>query len=469
MKKIIIPIATLAAVGLIGPKVTGNGFNSSLDSFIESVNANPGYTATIDSRSIGWFSTEAVLTFGLPTDMYEDLGLSASDIAELSDTMSFTLNIEAQHGPVLTLNGFGLGLSAFKSTSNEDTFREYLDYAADKRFYSLAGEVGLFGGTSYTDAIPSFSVNAENNNGNDVLFSGWNGVGTDGDSSTYSGEMAEFTVVGEGNDLKVADVKLDLNIELPLSEVLNNVFYNSSSTFSVGSVVLNMPVEEIGFDMHNVVVDFISTTSKDAALMDMDINYAIESLSAPEFKAKELVVKTEINNLERVLFETLQELGNDPLQMEAAMQDLMENKLLPQLAANPEINITELSGSINGGTIDAKVLTKLQGIEEMPTMLEDPSFWISKAILDADINMDKTMAMYVGSQVVASQMAADPSTSGMSDDEIMQIASQQVEGMLGMFAAQGMLVVSEEGDYSMTFKLENGEALLNGNPMPLPL
>jgi uncharacterized protein YdgA (DUF945 family) len=251
--------------------------------------------------------------------------------------------------------------------------------------------------------------------------------------------------------------------------MLDSVFYNSDANITFGSIVLDMPVDGLALDMENFVLDMNSTTKEDGALMDIGMDYLVDSVSAPNFEAKDLVVKTEINNLEKVLFETLQSLSDDPMKMQEVMGDIMTTKLLAQLKTNPEVNITELSGTINDGVMNAKFLSKLQGIEEMPAMMEDPSFWLSKAVVDADVKMDKTMAMWVGTQVVASQMAADPSTAGMTDAEIQDMASQQVEGMLGMFAAQGMLVVNEEGGYEMAFTMEDGQATLNGNPMPLPL
>jgi uncharacterized protein YdgA (DUF945 family) len=470
MKKIIIPVAVLVAAGLVGPKVTGSGFNSSLDSFVEKVNTTPGYTATIDSRTTGWFSSEAVVTLGISTESYEGIPMSESDLAELKESMQVSVNVEGQHGPVLTLNGFGLGLSAFKVTSAEDAFRGYLDYAADTDFYALEGQVGLFGGTSYADAIPAFTAKPEISDGNDVTFSGWTGSGSSADGSTlYKGGMDEFSVVGQGNEFKISNVTSDFDMELSLSEMLDSVFYNSDANITFGSIVLDMPVDGLALDMENFVLDMNSTTKEDGALMDIGMDYLVDSVSAPNFEAKDLVVKTEINNLEKVLFETLQSLSDDPMKMQEVMGDIMTTKLLAQLKTNPEVNITELSGTINDGVMNAKFLSKLQGIEEMPAMMEDPSFWLSKAVVDADVKMDKTMAMWVGTQVVASQMAADPSTAGMTDAEIQDIASQQVEGMLGMFAAQGMLVVNEEGGYEMAFTMEDGQATLNGNPMPLPL
>jgi uncharacterized protein YdgA (DUF945 family) len=37
-----------------------------------------------------------------------------------------------------------------------------------------------------------------------------------------------------------------------------------------------------------------------------------------------------------------------------------------------------------------------------------------------------------------------------------------------MFTQQGMITVNADDEYEMTFTMQNGQAMLNGNPMPLP-
>jgi uncharacterized protein YdgA (DUF945 family) len=65
-------------------------------------------------------------------------------------------------------------------------------------------------------------------------------------------------------------------------------------------------------------------------------------------------------------------------------------------------------------------------------------------------------------------MMSDPNAAGMTEEEISAIAAQQVEGMIGMFTQQGMITVTPEGMHEMTFTMKDGQAMLNGNPMPLP-
>jgi uncharacterized protein YdgA (DUF945 family) len=56
----------------------------------------------------------------------------------------------------------------------------------------------------------------------------------------------------------------------------------------------------------------------------------------------------------------------------------------------------------------------------------------------------------------------------MTDEEIKAVAAQQVDGMIEMFTQQGMITVTADGEYEMTFTMQDGQAVLNGNPIPLP-
>ena len=127
-----------------------------------------------------------------------------------------------------------------------------------------------------------------------------------------------------------------------------------------------------------------------------------------------------------------------------------------------------MSGKIADGQFSGKMLTKLVDIESLPIALDDPGFWASKALMDAKLSADKPLALWVGEQIVTSQIQADPMAGEMTEEEISSMGTQQVEGMIAMFLQQGMITLTGDSDYEMLFTLKNGEAFLNGNAMPLP-
>lgn len=472
MKKIIIPVAAIAIVGLVGPKFTGNGINESLDSFIETMNTAPGYKATIESRETSWFSSSAVVNIAIDPAMFADVGLDSEAMDDI-ENLSANVNVTAQHGPFLTLNGLGLGLSAWTAELDESVLREYLVYAEDEKFYSVTGNVGLLGGISFEDKMPKFSLVHEDaeNADEDVMFSGWSGAGTkSGEHTTYSGltELVTFTAGSDQTNLEIKSISLESSMEGDWAAAMRSEFYDSVANFSIASINVNVPMMDVEATVESIVIDMLTAKSEDGNLMDVSMNYAIDSIEMPQFSGRDLIIKSEFNNLEKAFVKAYQDASAKPAEMEQALADMMETKLLPQLQASPELNITEMSGKVADGNFSGKIMSKLSGIDSLPASLEDPAFWMSKAVVDSTLTLDKAMALWVGEQVVTSQLQADPNAAGMTEEEIKAIAAQQVEGMIGMFTQQGMITVNADGEYEMTFTMQDGQAMLNGNPMPLP-
>jgi uncharacterized protein YdgA (DUF945 family) len=317
--------------------------------------------------------------------------------------------------------------------------------------------------------MPKFTVIAEDGGDEAITFSGWNGKGkASSDNTAYSGVTDLVTVNAEGVIFEMKSMTLEASFDSDWTAPMQGDFYNSVSQFAIASINFDMPMLDTSAKLEKLIVDVKTEKSEDGRLMDMSVNYAIESIEAPQFSGRDLVIKTEVNNLERAFFKAYQEASTKPAQMEQAMLDIIETKLLPQLQASPEFNITEMSGNVADGNFSGKVMAKVTGIDNLPEPLEDPAFWISKAVMDANLTLDKAMALWIGEQVIASQIQADPNAANMTDEEIRAIAVEQVEGMIGMFTQQGMITVNADGEYEMTFTMQDGQAMLNGNPMPLP-
>jgi uncharacterized protein YdgA (DUF945 family) len=317
--------------------------------------------------------------------------------------------------------------------------------------------------------MPKFTIIAQDGGDEAIAFSGWNGKGaTSSGNTAYSGVTDLVSVSAEGVTFEMKSMTLAASSDGDWTAAMQGDFYNSVTQFTIASINFDMPMLDTNAKLEKLIIDVKTEKSEDGNLMDMGVDYAIESIEAPEFSGRNLVVKTEINNLEKAFFKAYQEASTKPAQMEQAMVDMIENNLLPQLQAAPEFNITEMSGNVADGNFSGKVMAKVAGIDSLPESLEDPAFWISKAVVDSNLKLNKAMALWIGEQVIASQIQADPNAAGMTDEEISAIAVEQVEGMIGMFTQQGMITVNADDEYEMTFTMQNGQAMLNGNPMPLP-
>ena len=473
MKKIVILGTLLAAVGLIGPKVIGSGVNEKMDEFVEALNESPAYEASIVAIESSWFSTVATVKVGLNPAIFGDLTAN-SEAAQFFEDFSVNAHITAQHGPLLTLNGFGLGLLALKAEVDETTLRDYLAYSEDERLYSLLIDIGLLGSASYKDEVQAFSAvdRTDTANSKPLSFSGWTGGGSISASHLdYRGQMDSLTMPQElGSALfQIRSVSLAMSMDDSWISMMEGAFNDSTFEFVIGSIAVGSPMDESAkVRIENIVIDGVSEKSDDGELMDMVFNYGIETIASGDFNAKDLVLKTEFNNLEKSFFNAFQDASANPLEMEQ-MAEVLKSSLLPQLQASPEFNITEMSGSVGKGNFSGKILMKITGVDSMPDFLEHPGFWVSKAGVDFALQLDKVMALWMGEKMLIRQLQGDAQiASQMTSQEIQDLAVQQAGTMIETFSQQGMVIVNEEGDYEMIFTLKEGRAALNGNPMPLP-
>jgi len=56
----------------------------------------------------------------------------------------------------------------------------------------------------------------------------------------------------------------------------------------------------------------------------------------------------------------------------------------------------------------------------------------------------------------------------MADNEIEALVAQQAAIMVDMLSWQGMVAVNADGYLEIVFTMNDGQAVLSGNPMPLP-
>jgi hypothetical protein len=442
MKKIIVSVILIAIVGLAGPKIIGGSANQKFEEFIAEVNETPGYQVEIIDSETGWFSSKATVNVGLDPMILGDMG-NDPQIRMLFEEFSADLSVTMQHGPFLTLNGLGLGLLAVKADIDKTVLREYLIYNENESLYSLGVDLGLFGGTCFSDTLQGFTLRELGT----VSFGGWNGEGSVSSSYvSYKGEMESFTAVAGGEKLEIESVGLDLEAEDSLINMLTTSFYDSAGEFTIGSVSLDTSAQG-NIVLKNMAVTATTEVTNGGQLMDMGVSYGLDELLIPGFNATDLLLKVELLNLEKTFFSAMQNAGQSAVEVEE-LSALFNNNLLPQLKASPEFNITELSGNVDGNSFSGKALIKLTGIKQMPIFMEDPSFWLSKLVVDAQLEMERAMAVTMAQTMLPSR--------------------QQAEATVNMLTAQGMVNVNARNNLEVSLTVNDSQVTLNGNLIPLP-
>jgi uncharacterized protein YdgA (DUF945 family) len=448
MKKLLISTILIAVILLAGPKIIGNSVNQNLNDFINNLNEIPGYQLKIKNLESGWFSTNAEVNVGFDTALFNDGSMNLAEELRMKQLLNANFNITAQHGPLLTLNGFGLGLFAFTIEVDDPSFREYLEYPENQSLYSVKGRTSLFGATSFIDTMPSFTVVDFAN----FRFDGWNGKGKASSNKTaYQGEMPSLVFTEQNEGLEVTSLTFNFDYDTSISDGMTNMFVDSKGEFNVGSVrYLDSTMDDESFNLKNFGVSVLSQVNKNEDLIDYAVNYSMEAMSVATFNVNDIVFNVELKNLEKNLIDLLEELSyKNSLETEQVMLDLLEQDIeetkkfmLPILQASPEFNVTQMSGNIGSGNFSGYFKTKLTDIENLPNdPYEDITWWLSKVVIDYKLTFDKSMAREM--------------------DNIFELGS---EAMI----EQGMLPKNSDGGFDLIFRLQDGLATLNDEPFPLP-
>ncbi|MGQ8364160.1 YdgA family protein [Glaciecola sp. 1036] len=470
MKKFFLALLLLVVViGLVGPKFAGNSFNNQLDYFAEKLSEQPFYKASIEDREQGWFSTSASLVISL--DMGELAGsMNSAD----QDALSFTVPIKAQHGPVLTQSGLGLGWVDWQVNLTLSEPSENLELPEGNAFiYSAEGIYGLLGTTSYSDLVPALTY-TDPESGLTFSTTGWQGnARLTTDTFDYESDQAssfEVSVFGT----KVASVEnmtVKSDIEAGLMQTWEQSLYNGVATISIGTMSFVNPSTSEETRLDNVVMDLDSDYDTSTELGDILISTKIASFVNSTFTMQDLQLDYAINNLQRSFFKAYQKMSEDiidsPEQADVIMQAFLQDSVLEQLQANPELNLPQIKGVINESKFDGYANSKLVDVQALPDTLDDPAFWAEHAVVDAKLLVEEGAALFIAEMTLRSQLRANPQFSQMSEEDKNAIVAQQSQATIEALVQQGLLTKIDEG-YEFTFTMENAQAMLNGNPMPLP-
>jgi Bacterial protein of unknown function (DUF945). len=139
------------------------------------------------------------------------------------------------------------------------------------------------------------------------------------------------------------------------------------------------------------------------------VEYAIDKVIGPEIEATDMVLGVAINNLDIDFIKAYQEFSNTSLllpaeEVPAKMMEFVEANLLPQLKAEPELNITKLKATLPEGSFNAHASTKLVGIDALPGTMEDVAYWVTHLLADAQISADKAFAESMASGYMMGQL-----------------------------------------------------------------
>ena len=470
MKKRYLVAAVVLAAILIVPKVISTQVTSTFNEFVKNINDASGYSVEVLEYNEGWFGSDGIVRFSLDlADIAPDNGF-ADEQQNLQVDVAFT----SGHGPVFLTSGFGLGLAKWDIVYDGEQLREVLDWDADTNFYQLSATQSLFGGGSYNDSITAFTASVEESGGQ-VTFSGYAGQGEEsGGKLFYYGGSEKFDVVEEQGKFSLNGLDVQLEVDGGLMQAMRSELVDSSIAFTITSMdYLASDANEPEFDLQTLTWEIESNINDDETLANMNQNIAVATINAMDYTISDLTFNMEFNQISADFLRAYQEFATQLQSMneqEMQTQSLLffQENALSLLQAEPQIKISDLSAKLPEGSFKATNDTQLVGINALPAQIEDPQFWLAHIVSSTSMVADKAVVNLIASQYMINQLASNPQTAGMTEEELEQIAAQQSPMMIETLMQQGLLVESTPGQLSVNFELRDSQAMLNGNPMPLP-
>ena len=166
MKKIILGTVFLfLIVILVGSFITGPVTKSMLESQVAEINKMPGYRAELTEYNTGWRKADGKVEIGFDWDFYTSLStndLTPEQKAKLTEVPSYlVLDLQVVHGPILTNEGLGFGLSFIQLTPNvlgNARLKSFQERAKVNELFTYQMVIGLLGGSSFSLASPPLQI-----------------------------------------------------------------------------------------------------------------------------------------------------------------------------------------------------------------------------------------------------------------------------------------------------------------------
>lgn len=462
MKKILLGVvAIVVAIVAVGPYLVGKKIQSSMDELVESLNEAPGYTASWESYSRSWKESDAVLLINFEF---------ASPSGEGTESIDVPVQIGTEHGPLLMQNGFKPGWfdMQVRLTDEADTLvRETLVIDGEAPFYLLTASMDLLQKTAIEDRSLAFSFEED---GESIVVGEYTGAGTLHASQTlnYSMALPQVSGVIDASTFNLAAGTAEFSSDLSRAIELGL----SPSTAKI--VFPNFSVPEESISIEQLQMNSVVSLDDDNEFFSMNVDFELDKLVASDQQVNKLLMRLTYDRISVAFMQGYQDAidQNPDANFDEQAVEVLTNLVYEELLAySPKIAIDELSFEHNTGKFDANFMVTIDGdaIVEAGLNGENPMALIPFVKMDSKVVSDKALAEFIATEYMTQQMQDQMAATGeqATAEDIAAMVDEQVPGMLQMLEAQNIFV-SEDDSYVTSMEFNQGQASLNGQPMPLP-
>lgn len=469
MNKLLVgTVLVLGASVVIAPTFIGSQVESQIRSAIDTFDTAPEYKVTLEDVKSGWFTTTGKINI---TVDFEKL-LAGSDTTFSPDDLpniSFDLDLSAQHGPVLLTKGLGIGIAAVSLTSDDSAYAEFIEKTSDAPLYTHNGTLFFNGAYQFDIVSLPFSLKAVDSKVESSQLKGT----ISANSMRYDWQFGGGYANHEQVIFEIGDINLSGSSQTGYQNFLSGNLSNADFAASVANVVLNESDAGALFTINDIKLSGASRLSNNNTNANIEFRYDVKNIDFDEFKLDDLVFEVELNKLSVEALNQFQALsrrtaGLPPDQLLEKYNKAMQTILLDLVTQEPELNIPELSFKIGGGKFESSLYSNITQFDSLPENINDSSFWIRHINLQSQAKFEAAALRHIVTQVLDRNLKPSLAEANLSQDEYNQILDQQVDATVAALEAGGTF--NKEGElYQYHFALKDGQALLNGNPMPISL
>ncbi|TRX54965.1 DUF945 family protein [Thalassomonas sp. M1454] len=431
MKKLI-GISLLGLLVVISPYFIGQQAEDEVRSMYSKISKSTGYDIEISQYQQGWFNSNATIILKIPMPVEYDTGI---------EYLSFVSEQKIQHGPILfTSNGFGLGIADIEyQVSLPKQLADILpsELQVPKDTLSIASRLAFNGDIESSTHLRAFDLTIDN-----ALFSvkeaHLNSSMTMAGEMAMSGNWQGFTISEDNTEvLSLANLAISSKQKLIRGEIF------SQNALSTGEVVIDieqMSIHDLTssakISNRNSQIKLVISELDDLLSIDALLNS--KEIDIDDHKYTNFNYQVILSNLDIDTFQQIQKIMIQAQELPEQQQvaSLMQiQSLVPlMIAKDPVFKIKQLGLNTDNGAIASAM-----------------NFHFDQSIYDPNNPLSLVMAIKAQAQGEAPKAFFEEM--GRVDE-------------LNEYIAQGVLI-EENDNVTFDFNLAQGQALLNGIPVPL--
>ena len=431
MKKFIIALVILAFVVLIPPYYIGSEAESMIRDQLAKTNQAGTMTVNLKSYSKGWFGSQATFDFVIPV---------VDDNSQTED-IEFTLIQTMQHGPLLWNSG-GLGFGLIDSKIDfelPEDMKADIDKLTtiDKNTLTITGRTDFDASSKVDIDLKPFVIEEEDAT---IQVNAGKGSYSYTMEGKVDGQMSWSGLQVKGKDGKkvnISDMTMKMDSQLISGDIYSPAaLFGGEFTMSLAQIelVTGNPLED--FKMSELSADVNTDVQPD--LTQIKSKLVVKSVNAMAQDFTDIIYDFSIENIDTQVLKEFNSLVAQAQVNQPADPTIMQNKLqamLPKLVEKkPEIKINQLGMKTPQGEIATNMMVK-----------------VNQDLYDA--NNPMSMIMALDAKAIGQGPEAFFTGLGMGP-------------MIDQLVSQNMLVRNQEL-LSFEFVYQQGQALMNGSPMPL--